>query len=91
MSCWRFSVLEDDGILLIRDFYLQSEHVLSEVVPVLEDDGILLVKNFISTLRMTISFQRSSPFLNMMASYLPEVYYLEGEHILSEIVPILEE
>jgi hypothetical protein len=68
-----------------------NEHVLSEVVPVLEDDDVLLVRNFISTLRVTISFRRSSPFLNMMAFYSPEVYYLEGEHILLENVLILEE
>ncbi len=38
-----------------------------------------------------MSFRRSSPFLMMMAFCLLEDFYLEGEHVLSEVVPVLED
>ncbi len=31
----------------LEDFYLESDHVLLEVVPILEDDGVLLVGIFL--------------------------------------------
>jgi hypothetical protein len=31
----------------LADFYLESEHVLSEVIPILEDDGVLLARRFL--------------------------------------------
>jgi hypothetical protein len=35
--------------------------------------------------------RRSSPFLKMMVFCSLEVYFLEGEHVLSEVVPVLED
>ncbi len=38
-----------------------------------------------------MSCRMSSPFLKMMAFCSLEVYYLESEHVLSEVVPVLED
>jgi hypothetical protein len=38
-----------------------------------------------------MSCRRSSPFLKTMAFCSSEVYYLESEHVLSEVVPVLED
>jgi hypothetical protein len=37
-----------------------------------------------------MSCRRSSLFLKMMAFCSSEVYYLEGEHDLSEVIPVLK-
>jgi hypothetical protein len=37
-----------------------------------------------------MSCRRSSPFLKMMAFCSLEVYYLESEHVLPEVVPFLK-
>jgi hypothetical protein len=41
--------------------------------------------------KLSMSCPRLSPFLKMMAFCYLEVYYLEGEHVLPEIVPVLED
>jgi hypothetical protein len=38
-----------------------------------------------------MSCRRSSPFLKMKAFCSSEVFYLESEHVLSEVVPVLED
>jgi hypothetical protein len=38
-----------------------------------------------------MSYWKSSPFLKMMAFCSSKVYYLESEHVLSQVVPILED
>ncbi len=90
MSCQRSSLLlKMMAFCSLEIYHLEGEHVLSEVVPVLEDDGVLLVKSLLPGVNM--SCRRLSPFLKMMAFCSSEVYYLESEHVLTEVVPVLED
>jgi hypothetical protein len=89
MFCLRSSpFLKMMAFCSLEVYYLESEHVLSEVVSVLKNDRVLLYRSLLLEGEHVLS--EVVPVLEDDGVLLYRSLLLEGEHVLPETVPVLK-